>query len=73
MARPVRMRLTYTGDRSKLSRLEEAVEKDPRMEPEKKAEILEHIRKLITLFLELDRKLPPVMPSELATPRRARG
>lgn len=72
MARPVRMRLTYTGDRSRLSRLEEAVEKDPRMEPEKKAEVLEHIRKLISLFLELDRRLPSAMPVELATPRRRR-
>ena len=72
MGRPVRMRLTYTGDRSRLSRLEEAVEKDPRLQPEKKAEILDLIRKLLTAFMETDVSLPSVMPKELAAPRRPR-
>jgi hypothetical protein len=67
------MRLTYTGDRGKLTRLEEAVEKDPRLTSEKKSEIMEHIRKLIALFMELDRDLPPVMPAELLSRRRSRG
>lgn len=54
MARPVRIRLTYTGDRSRLTRLEEAVEKDPRLEVEKKSEVLESIRRLVGLLAELD-------------------
>jgi hypothetical protein len=70
MARPVRIRLTYTGDRSKLARLEEAVEKDTRLKPEVKAEILDLIRKLIAAFMKLDAGLPPVMPKELSSRRR---
>lgn len=66
------MRLSYTGDRSRLSRLEEAVEKDPRMPADKKAAVLEHIRALVSLFLDLDRNLPPIMPPELAESRRRR-
>lgn len=70
MARPVRMRLTYTGDRSKLSRLEEAVEKDERLAAEEKAETLDLIRKLLAMLMKLDVGLPPVMPRELASAKR---
>jgi len=59
MARPVRIRKSYTGDRSRLSRLEEAVEKDPRLLSEKKAEVLDLVRKLISLFMEVDQNLAP--------------
>ena len=57
MARPVRIRKNFTGDRSRLTRLEEAVEKDERLGPEKKAEITELIRRLTGIFSELDGKL----------------
>lgn len=70
MARPVRIRLTYTGDRSRLSRLEEAVEKDQRLNPDDKAETLDLIRKLLAVLMKLDRELPPLMPRELATAKR---
>lgn len=60
MARPVRIRRSYTGDRSRLSRLEMAVEKDPRLSDGQKTEVSEHIRKLVTLLMELDSKLPPL-------------
>lgn len=72
MARPVRIRLTYTGDRSRLSRLEEAVEKDTRIPVEKREKVLEHIRALASLFIDLDRSLPPVIPVELSKRRRPR-
>lgn len=54
MARPVRVRKSYTGDRSRLSRLEEAVEKDSRLPDEKKAEALGLIRQLVVLLMEID-------------------
>jgi hypothetical protein len=66
----VRIRLTYTADRSRLSRLEEAVEKDPRMPPERKSEVMDHLRKLTALLLEQDRSMPPEMPAGLAPKRR---
>lgn len=58
MARPVRVRSSYTSDRSRLIRLEQAVEKDPRLTPEKKASVTEQIRKLVTMFMDLDGALP---------------
>jgi hypothetical protein len=59
MARPVSIRQSYTGDRSRLARLELAVEKDPRLTPEQKSSITESIRRLVTLFMELG-TLPPL-------------
>lgn len=69
MARPVRMRKTYTGDRTKLARLEEAVLKDPRLSDEKKTQVLDQIRQLVGLLMGLDSNLPPV-PEGLARVER---
>lgn len=63
MARPVRVRTSYTSDRSRLLRLEQAVEKDPRLTPEKRAEVTEQIRRLVTVFMDLDSVLPPLSES----------
>jgi hypothetical protein len=52
-----------------LSRLEEAVEKDPRMTPERKGEVMDHLRKLLALLIEQDRNMPPEMPPELEARR----
>lgn len=72
MARTVTVRLTYMADRGRLSRFEEAVSKDPRLAPEKKAEILDLVRRLQMALMEVDKGLPPVFPGELATSHRRR-
>jgi len=59
MARPVTVRQSYTGDRSRLARLELAVERDPRLTKEQKMSITEVIRRLVTLFMDLG-SLPPL-------------
>ena len=73
MARPVSIRQSYTQDRSRLARLELAVEKDPRLTPEQKCSITESIRRLVTLFMELG-TLPPLaaLPRGLANGSRRR-
>jgi hypothetical protein len=74
MARPVRVRKSYTGDRSRLSRLELAVEKDPRLSLDQRQALSEQIRKLVGLLMELDSKLPPLPPTSdsPARPKRPR-
>jgi len=54
MARPVTVRKSYTADRSRLVRLELAVEKDPKLSSEQKSNVTEKIRSLIQAFMELD-------------------
>ena len=57
MGRPVRIRDTFTGDRSRLTRLEEAVERDPRLSSEERAELVGLIRQLLAKLIGLDAKL----------------
>lgn len=59
MSRPVRRRSSYTGDRSKLSSLELAIEKDQRLSDAEKQAVSTQIRKLVALFIELDSKYAP--------------
>lgn len=72
MARPVRVRESYTGDRSRLSRLEIAVEKDPRLNGEQRSGVTELIHKLISALMDLDSKLPPLPHGEANGKRRRR-
>ena len=58
MARTVTVLRSYTGVRSRLSRLEIAVEKDERVSPEDRANVREHIRRLVSLLMAVDAKLP---------------
>lgn len=67
MARPVRVRERYTSDRSRLLRMEMAVEKDPRLSPEQRTAISEQIRKLVATFMELDSVLPPLSDGSIGT------
>lgn len=64
MARPIRVRERYTGDRSRLLKLEMAVEKDPRLAPDQRTMLSEQIRKLVSMFMDLDSTLPPLANSE---------
>lgn len=68
MARPVRQRDTYTADRGRLARLEEAIEKDVRIVPETKAEVLNHLREAGVLLLEIDKALE--LPQDLSRTRK---
>lgn len=58
MARPVRVRERYTADRGRLTRLEEAVERDPRLDEDvEKYFIRAHLRELVSLFAKIDDRL----------------
>jgi hypothetical protein len=52
MARPVKVRVSYAGDAGFFARLVEAVSKDPRQSPAWREEVSEHLRALVTLFLD---------------------
>lgn len=76
MARPVKVRIRYTKDRSWLARLELAVEKDARLTSEQKGNATAAIRSLISQFMDLDSAFAPVVPATEARrekPRRKRA
>jgi hypothetical protein len=54
MVRPIRVRSTYTGDRSRLSRLELAIEKDPRLTAEERRAVGDSIRAVIKRLMQID-------------------
>lgn len=74
MARPVRIRERYTADRSRLTRLEEAVEKDPRVTAEEKIMLHDLLRKAVSLFITIDDRLHamPALPSVSAASKTVR-
>jgi hypothetical protein len=82
MARKVRVRERYTADRGRLTRLEEAVEKDPRVNPEEKVRLRELLQELVSLFVSIDNRLhsmpalastvPAGVPRRRGRDRRAR-
>ena len=55
MARPVKVREKYTTDRTRLCRLEEAVERDERLPDELRGKLREQLQNLTALFVEADR------------------
>lgn len=57
MVRPLGIRRSYTGDRSRLSRLELAIEKDTRIPVEKRALAGKAIREAINMLMEIDSAL----------------
>jgi hypothetical protein len=80
MARPVKVRIRYTKDRSWLARLELAVEKDARLTSEQKGNATAAIRSLISQFMDLDSAFAPAAPvapaaeaSRREKPRRKRA
>ncbi len=75
MARPVTIRETYTRERSRLSRLEMAVEQDPRLGPEQKSKVAVSIRNLVQVLMDLDSTLGPgpSLPAEAQGERVARS
>jgi hypothetical protein len=75
MARPVTVRETYTRERSRLSRLEMAVEKDPRLGPEQKSKAAASIRGLVQVLMDLDSTLglAPPLPADASAERGARS
>ena len=60
MGRPVRLRQSYTGDRSWLLKLEVAVERDPRLDDGQRSLVTTKIRELVELLAELDTTFPSV-------------
>ena len=57
MARPVAVKVSYTGERSRLSRLEMAIEKDPRLPQDQKTKAAMSIRGLVQALMDLDSTL----------------
>jgi hypothetical protein len=61
----------YTSVRARLFRLEVAVDKDERLEPEDKGKVKALIQGLVTFLLDIDRKYP--IEVEKAVAKRGKG
>lgn len=57
MGRDVPIRLSYSADGVFLSRLKRAIEKDPKLPPEWKAEAISHVNALQILFMDADARI----------------
>jgi hypothetical protein len=58
MGRAVKIRKSYTGDRTFLSRLENAIERDTRLSPDERSGARQTIQQLISCLMELDKSHP---------------
>jgi hypothetical protein len=57
MPRGVRQRTAYTGDRTRLSRLEEAIGRDARLSDQTREGAVGQVRQLIETLLRLDEQI----------------
>jgi len=58
MGRPVKIRTTYTADRGRLARLEEAVLKDYRLREDDRGVLLVSLQRLGEVLLKIDGYIP---------------
>ncbi len=71
MARPVKVRDRYTSERTRLARLEEAVEKDPRITDAEKSALRDLLHRLTAVFTAIDDRLPSLPAPRGRRARRA--
>lgn len=72
MGRPIRMRQSYTGDRSALLKLEVAIERDERLERVMRTTLTEKIKELVQLLSDTDSVLLVASPKGSRSSRARR-